>query len=211
MGSCHYPTGVEENPDHCVTASSSGACDAGGTYSDASCPSLFDCLFVGELTSHVIAKAAGDLVVEVAAQPGVLVAYDFRDVILRRSTTGREFVDLYAKHAKAAILTLRKHPALLFRALKLVTKGVLIAQDVLRLYSLKGHGIAGRMTLKPEIAQEMLELSAELARLSPTEEFDHLNSRLKVTIEKINGMTSAQILDFLAPGESSSPKIADNL
>ena len=127
-----------------------------------------------------------------------MVAYDFRDVILRQSALGREVVELYAAHAKYAVEVLRKHPRLLLRALQLVTRGVLLAQDILRDYSLRAHGAGSRgMKLDPETVREMLEVSGELRKLSP-KEFDQPVSRIEAIFKQIDGMTSTQILEHLA-------------
>jgi len=194
MGRCVYT-----HPDGgttCEKVDSPGTCDVGGVYYDyGDCPM---CFFVTELTSHVIAKTEGDPVVQVSAQPGVLTAYDFRDAILRHSALGREVVELYAAHAGPAIEALRKHPKLLYRALRLTTKGVLLAQDILREHSLRAHGVGSRgMKLDPETVREMLEVSRELRKLSP-KEFDHPVSRIEAIFKQIDGMTSTQILEHLA-------------
>ena len=193
MGRCIYtnPDGSET----CENVSRPGACATGGVYYDyGDCPT---CFFVTELTSHVIAKSDGDLVLEVSAHPGIMVAYDFRDAILRHSALGREVVGLYAAHAQPAVEVLRKHPRLLLRALRLVTNGILLAQDILREYSLRGHGVGTRgMKLDPETVREMLEVSGELRRLSP-KEFDHPVSRIEAIFKQIDGMTSTQILEHL--------------
>ena len=195
MGRCIYTNGA--GGETCQNVSRPGACAEGGVYYDyGDCPT---CFFVTELTSHVIAESKGNLVLEVAAQPSVMVAYDFRDVILRQSALGREVVELYAAHAKHAVEVLRKHPRLLLRALQLVTRGVLLAQDILRDYSLRAHGAGSRgMKLDPETVREMLEVSGELRKLSP-KEFDQPVSRIEAIFKQIDGMTSTQILEHLAP------------
>jgi hypothetical protein len=132
-------------------------CDLGGKWSEDDCPR---CFFVTELSSYIIAKSDGDHVVETAALPGVTIARDFRDVILRHSKLGREAVALYSTHAKAVIEALRKHPKLLWRALRLSTKGIRLAQDILRGYSLRGHGVAtGAYRLDHDTVREALEVA----------------------------------------------------
>lgn len=195
MGCCCYP---EPNPDgtrNCGDVSSASACGLGGNYVEESCGL---CFFVTELSSHVITQSRGDLVTEVSARPGLMIAFDFRDVILKQSELGREIVDLYRTHAKPAVETLRKHPKLLWRALSLVTKGILVAQDILREYSLKSYGVTtGALKLDQETVHEILKVSNELGKLSDTKEFDHLVSRIEQICGEMEGMNGREILDFL--------------
>lgn len=173
------------------------ACGLGGEWTDGECPSL--CFFVTELTSYLAEKSDGDQIVAVSAHPGVMIARDFRDVILRQSALGREVAELYTTHANAAVEAMRRHPELLWKALRLVTKGIRLAQDILRVYSLREHGvITGIFKLDDETAREVLEVSGELARLSPAGEFDQLHSRIEELIRRIDGMTTPEILEFLA-------------
>jgi hypothetical protein len=191
MGRCIYLTGVEENPEHCVNVSGPEACD--GTYEEGECPTI--CFFVTELTSHVIAKSAGNPLMEISVHPGVLVAFDFREVILLNSTLGQEAVKLYVTHARTAIEGLRKHPKLFFRAMRLTVTGILLAQDMLRAHWIKGR--AGKLTLHNATALEAMEVARELGKHINTKEFDHLVSRVEWFFKKIDGMTTAQILKFL--------------
>jgi hypothetical protein len=181
MGSCWYYTGVDETGgEQCVYCSNKSACD-GHDYSDDPCPS--SCFFASELTKHVIAKSAGDAVVQVSAHPGVLIASDFRDVILRQSALGREAVDLYAAHARTAIKGLRTRPKLLLRALRLLTTGILLAQDMLRAHLLKGRG--GAFRLQNTTVREALEVARDLGKIVHTKEFDHLVSRVEWFFKRI--------------------------
>jgi len=167
MGECVYT--APDGQEWCEPMSRPGACDVGGVYDDGTCSSI--CFFVTELTSYMSAKSDGDLIVEVTALPGVMIAQDFRAVILRHSALGREAVDLYATDAKAAVEAMRKHPKLLWRALRLVTKGIRLAQDILRSYSLKEHGVVtGMFKLDHDTVREVFEVSSELRKLSPTKD-----------------------------------------
>jgi hypothetical protein len=107
-------------------------------------------------------------------------------------------VDLYAAHAAPAIEALRKHPKLLWRALRLVTKSILFAQDILRIHTLKGHAVVtGGYKLNEETVREIFEVARELRKLSHNKEFDHVVSRVETITKQIEGMTTKQILDFL--------------
>jgi len=193
MGRCVYidPAGGEI----CNNVSAPGACDVGGTYYDyGSCP---DCFFVTELSSHIIKKSEGDHVMEVAALPAVRVAYDFRDVILQHSTLGREVAALYYAHAKSAIEHMRKHPKLLLRALRLVTKGILLAQDIVRAHLMRGRAgvVLGAMKLDDETVREVISVAHELAKLSDKKEFDSLVASIEKMFKPVAGMNTIQILD----------------
>jgi hypothetical protein len=193
MGRCYYYTG--DGREHCVPASDKSACD--GRYentTDETCPP--DCFFVTELTSYAIAKSAGDTVIEVSAHPGILVACDFREVILLNSTLGQEAVELYVTHARTAIEGLRKHPKLFFRAMRLTVTGILLAQDMLRAHWIKGR--AGKLTLHNATTLEAMEVARELGKHINTKEFDHLVSRVEWFFKEIDGMTTAELLKFLA-------------
>jgi hypothetical protein len=133
-------------------------------------------------------------VVETAAHPGLFVAFDFRELILRNSALGREAVDLYKTHAKAVIEALRKHPKLLLRALRLTTTGILLAQDMLRAHFVKGRG--GALKLRNETVREALEVAGELGKHA--KEFGDLVSRTQAFFKQIDGMTTKQILEHLA-------------
>ena len=192
MGRCYYATG--DGREQCVNVSDQSACD--GRYentTDEKCPV---CFFVTELTSYAIAKSDGDTVIEVAVHPGVLVASDFREVILLNSTLGQEALELYVTHARTAIEGLRKHPKLFFRAMRLTVTGILIAQDMLRAHWIKGR--AGKLTLHNATALEAMEVARELCKHINTKEFDHLVSRVEWFFKEIDGMTTAEILNFLA-------------
>lgn len=202
MGCCCYP---ETNPDgsrNCGNVTGPDACGLLGAYSEGDCPW---CFFVTELSSHVIDRSGRDLVTELAARPGLTIAFDFRAVVLSRSVLGREIAELYQTHAKSAILELRKHPMLLWRALKLITKGILIAQDMLRAYTLKSHGVAtGALGMDHETVREVVEVSREFAALSQSEAHSRLALRVENIIKDIAGMKSRDILEFLALEEGKS-------
>jgi hypothetical protein len=142
-------------------------------------------------------------VVEVSAHPGVLVAFDFRDVILLHSALGREAVELYAAHARTAIQGVRKRPKLLFRALRLAASGILLAQDMMRAHLFEGRG--GAVKLQNTTVREALEVARELGKLIDTKEFDHLVSRVEWFFKQIDGMTTAQILKFLKVRPTTRP------
>ena len=204
MGGCWYtaPSGQK----WCETVYSPGTCDVGGEYDPNPCP---DCFFTTELGSYMHEKSNGDHVVEVATLPGIMIARDFREVILRHSALGREAVELYGTHAKTAIETLRKRPRLLWRALRLTTKGIRLAQDVLRVHLFKGYPLAtGIFKLDHDTALEALEVARELGKLVDTKEFDHLVSRVEWFFKQIDGMTTTQILKFLAAKAPRTHKTA---
>lgn len=195
MPYCLYYTGVGDQ-QHCVNVSDKAACD-GEYHADGSCGV---CFFVSELSSYAIAKSDGDLVMEVAAQPGAWIASDFREVILRQSALGREIVELYAAHAVPAIEVLRKHPKLLLKSLKLVTKAILFAQDIIRIHSLNGYKVVtGAYKLQPKTVREIHKVADELRKAAPKGQFDHVLSRVEAISKQIEGMTTRQILEVLAP------------
>lgn len=192
---CCYPEMNQDGTRNCGETSNPDLCTVnGGTVTEGDCPL---CFFVTELTRHLIGKR--DPVVELAGRPALTVAFDFRYIILRQSALGREALKLYGRHAERAIYVLRQHPALLARALKLVALGIILAQDILRAYSLKSYGVAaGALQLKAETLDEGLDLARELGKLAPNEEFDHLIRLAEAIFSRVRGMTASQILDVLA-------------
>ena len=159
MGCCCYPEDNADGTRNCGEVSDQSVCSVGGVYSEGECST---CFFVTELTRHLISKR--DPVVELVGRPTLMVAFDFRDIILRRSALGREILELYSAHAERAIHVLRQHPALLTRALRLVATGAIFAQDILRAYALKSYGVAGRsLRLDAKTLEEGLGLHESLA------------------------------------------------
>jgi hypothetical protein len=199
MGCCCYP---ETNPDgtrNCGTVSDKDACGLGGIYSDGDCPL---CFFVTELSSHVVSESRHDLAVEISARPGLMVAFDFRDIILRRSELGREVVELYSAHARQVIEILRRRPRLLRRTLVVVAKGILIAQDMLRSHTLRNFRVAtGALKLDHDTARELVGLVREFGEMSEASEFRHLVSRVEAIVSQISGMTGREILNYLSVEE----------
>jgi hypothetical protein len=197
MGLCVYTNAAGDT--WCEPCYPPDVCNAGGEYSEGVCVNDSGiCFFATELSSYVAEKSKGDPILQVCALHGFMIASDFREVILRRSVLGREAVELYATHAKGAIEVLRKHPELYRRALRLVTKGIRLAQDILRVYMLKGHGVVtGVFKLDHDTVREILELSAELGKHSKG--LEHLVPRIEAIVKNLEGMTTEQMLDFLAP------------
>ncbi len=194
MGCCCYPEDNSDGTRNCGEVSGAELCAVGGIYSEGDCAM---CFFVTELTRHLIGKR--DPVVELVGRPTLMVAYDFRDIILRRSALGREVLELYGTYAERAIHVLRQHPALLIRALRLIATGAIFAQDILRAYAFKSYGVAtGALKLNAKILEEGLGLAREFGRLSHNNEFDHLVRRIEEIFSRVPGMTARQVLDVLA-------------
>jgi hypothetical protein len=198
MGCCCYP---EPNPDgsrNCGGASGSEACGVGGTFSDGDCG---DCFLLTALGTFVSSKGGSqdNLVLEILARPSFMVMFDFRDVILRKSPLGREVLDLYQAHQTRAGSILSKHPVLLLRSLKVLARGIVLAQDILRAYSLGSHGVAtGALQLDHDSFSDLLPIVRELAKLSADDHLVQLAQRIEEIFNQLSGMNGRQILKVLA-------------
>ena len=193
-GCCCYP---ETNPDgtrNCGMVSDASMCGLGGSYDDGHECGI--CFFVTELATHIWAKGGSDAATELAARPGLMIAYDFRDVILRRSQLGQEVADLYHEYAPRAVKVLRRHPVLMMRALVLVTKGILLAQDMLRGHTMKGVA-AGALVLDDETVNELISVTREFAAVAPDKEFDQVVSRVEALTKQFAGMRMSEVLKHL--------------
>jgi len=200
-GCCCYPETNQDGSRNCGMVSDKSQCGLGGTYDEGHDCGI--CLFVTELSSHVVKKSRRDAATEQAARPGLMIAFDFRDVILRRSKLGSEVVDLYRDYAPRAIQVLRRRPALMTRALVVVTKGILLAQDMLRAHTTKGVA-SGALVLDRETAKELISVIRELGALARSDEFDHLVSRIEALTKQFTGMRMRDVLTELRVGRRRS-------
>jgi len=207
MGCCCYN---EQNPDgtrNCSNVAGPESCPA-GLYMEGPCPGIAQCFFMGQLSSYVAEQTSADLILALAAQPMFTVLFDFRDLILKKSAIGREFLALYRAHGEPALEALRHHPALLRRVLTALTRAAIYAQDALRAHAYSSKDVAaGAMKITPKMAAELQTVLRDFAALPSTHDFGPMLTHFGELVGRLEGRTTREILHVLAvePPHATTP------
>lgn len=199
MGCCCYP---EPNPDgtrNCSNVSGPEGCPGGGLYTEDPCPTSVQCFFMHELGLYLAEITRCDPILEAAVAPTFSVLFDFRDLILRRSTVGREFLCFYHAHAQRAVEIMKCEPSLLKRALTVLARAALFAQDALRAATLSSDDVAsGALRLDSQMLEAIRALLHDFAETAPKAEFSRVLVWLSEVLDRFEGMTTREIVRALA-------------
>jgi hypothetical protein len=84
----------------------------------------------------------------------------------------------------------------MIRFLVLVTKGILLVQDILRAHTMKGVA-AGALVLDDETVHELVSLTREFAAIAPDKEFDYAVSRVEALTKQFAGIRMSKALKLL--------------
>jgi hypothetical protein len=151
------------------------------------------------LGRYVADQTIADPILALATRPSFTVLFDFRDLVLKRSQIGREFLALYHAHGLEVLEALEKHPPMLRRVLTLLCRATVLAQDALRAHTYAAHEVtSGALELDAKTVHELKNVIADFTNVTPNRGFHALVSRYGEIVDKLEGMKMRDVLKALA-------------
>jgi len=164
---------------------------------------------MGQLGLYIAEQTSADIILSLATRPVFTVLFDFRDLILRRSALGREFLALYTAHGEQALEVLKRHPPLLRRALATLLRAAVLAQDALRAHSYSSKEVAaGALKIDATMTTELRALIRDFAAVASKHDFSQMVTRYGAIIDQLDGLTTREILQLLAVDPLQKPALA---